>query len=399
MRSIAVVCVWLVGCFQPTHEGSASDAMAIDGPMGSRLLVPDGAVNPSTKVALEVVSDGYPALPNGADGAVFSLTPQGQMFAMPVTVTLPVGDGNSLWRVDKMGAWTKVTAAVRLANSWVVSVDASTYFVSVSSASSGSSRIYFGNGPSLSVFDLATNTESDLVPGSADSNYVTAVTVDVGASTVYWTDNFSDAVARVAMTGGPSATLHTAGDSFSNPAGVAIDTAANKLFWAESPNVMSSALDGSGAHAIVAGTQGSDFITSVAVDVSSQRVYWTNNGNDTVSSATYAGADVKVLHTASDRFANPAGVAIDGSNGKLFWCEGNDVMSSALDGSGAVAVIPGTMENFPTAVAVDPAAQLIYWTDNGTDALSSAAYDGSHAHTLYTNPDRYSNPAGVAVAP
>ncbi len=401
MRAFLRVAVLVVtGCFQPTSDVPTPAAATIEGPLGSRLSVPSGAVSASTTLAIAQATVGFPALPTGAAGAVFALTPHGQTFASPVTVTLPAGNGNQLLTAQPGGAWTPVVGATKSGGNWVAQLSHFSYFVSATSSSSGGvGRVFFANGKALSVIDLSTGVESDVVPGTTDANYVTGVAVDMSASTVYWTDNVTDTVARIGMGGGPSVALHTDSDPYANPNGVAVDAAANKLFWAEASNVMNAALDGSGAAALISGTANVNFPTSVAVDASAQRVYWTDNGTDTVSSATYSGGDVQVLHTASDASANPTGVAVDAANNTLFWAEGSNVMRAALDGTGAVAVIPGTSHNFPTGVAVDVNAQVFYWTDNGTDAVSSAHYDGTNVLTLYTNPDAYSNPNGVAVAP
>jgi uncharacterized delta-60 repeat protein len=63
----------------------------VNGPRGSRVTIPAGALTTETRILIEEVSTGAPALPAGyaVSGAAFALTPHGTTFAAPVTISLP----------------------------------------------------------------------------------------------------------------------------------------------------------------------------------------------------------------------------------------------------------------------------------------------------------------------
>jgi len=78
----------------------------------------------------------------------------------------------------------------------------------------------------------------------------------------------------------------------------------------------------------------------------------------------------------------------------LYWTENDVVRAMRLDGSNVATVAKGA---FPTGVAVDMTGKKLYWADNGSDTISRSNLDGSKPEVVYTSPDRFGNPHGVAV--
>ncbi|HET9447064.1 MAG TPA: Calx-beta domain-containing protein, partial [Steroidobacteraceae bacterium] len=101
----------------PSGIGSAGGT--VNGPSGSRVVVPAGAL--STNVAINVAqsSQGAPPLPAGMTGAseMFALTPHGTQFAAPVTITIPYdpaatnGAAPILYKTNAQNQWEPVNAA------------------------------------------------------------------------------------------------------------------------------------------------------------------------------------------------------------------------------------------------------------------------------------------------
>jgi uncharacterized delta-60 repeat protein len=110
----------------PPPAAAASDigvaGGALEGPSGSRVVVPAGALAASTRIGIEQTASGAPPLPVGitAFGPVFALTPHGTRFAAAVTVTLPfdpatvpAGTAPVLYKTnDTQTAWDVVSGAV-----------------------------------------------------------------------------------------------------------------------------------------------------------------------------------------------------------------------------------------------------------------------------------------------
>jgi len=98
----------------------------VTGPSGASVVIPAGALASDTRILIEVVTAGAPALPTSftATGQMFAFTPHGTTFAVPVTITLPLdptlipaGQTPVLYKTDSLNQWTEVTEATVGANS------------------------------------------------------------------------------------------------------------------------------------------------------------------------------------------------------------------------------------------------------------------------------------------
>ena len=93
----------------------------VDGPNGSRVVIPAGALTANTAINIEQTSVGAPALPGGfpASGAMFAFTPHGTVFAIPVTITIPfdpatIPSGNIpvLYKTNDQSQFARVPGAL-----------------------------------------------------------------------------------------------------------------------------------------------------------------------------------------------------------------------------------------------------------------------------------------------
>ena len=381
---------------------------SIAGPSGSKVDVPAGALKTPADLALVAVTTGFPGLPSKAGPTVFALTPHGQTFDVPVTITIPATVAQTqLLTAQPGGQWAAVPGARRVGASLVAEVSHFSFFVP---AGAVTVRAIIGDGWAVREIDPADGGVRTLVDGLPEGNYVTSVAVD-DQGRVYWLDNVTDAIARVDSDGANRQVLYNAPDPSLNPQGLALDVAHGVMFWVQGNNVMKAQLDGSGAAPFIVGTA-NDYPTAVALDAAGGVVFWADNGSDTVNRINSDGSGRQVLHHASDPYANPSALSVDVTAGLLFWGEGWDLVSAPLSGGALTTVVAGVMEkNTVTGTAVDPAARQVYWTDNGTDALSRSSYDGSGQERLYRStpylptglpdggPDgpNFTNPQGVAL--
>ncbi len=210
------------------------------------------------------------------------------------------------------------------------------------------------------------------------------VAIDPAADKIYWT-NFSSGTVRVAnLDGTGTASTLTNASSEGNPCGVAVDPAANKIYWANysSGTIRVGNLDGSGSAATLFGSEGGP--SGVAIDPAANKIYWTNQTSGTVRVANLDGSG-----TASTLFgseSNPIGLAIDPAANKIYWANlsSGAIRVANLDGSGTASDLFGS-EASPAGVAIDPAANKIYWGNFGSGAIRVANLDGSGtASDLFT---------------
>ena len=403
MRNALLVLLLSSGCT------SVLDAKTVVGPSGSRLDLPAGALTAPAELNIATATTGFPAPPSTAGSTVFALTPHGQTFALPVTVTLPAAAGQTrLLTAQPGGPWTAVPGARRVGETIVAEISHFSYFVT---ASASPVRAVIGDGWAVREIAVDDGGVKTVFEGTPLSNYVTSVAVD-SQGRVYWLDNGTDSLTRVEADGSGTQVLYTAADAFSNPSGLTLDEPRGALYWVESGRIMKAQLDG-GAVATFLPMSGNTYPTSVVVEPSGLFVFFTDEGTDTVNRIGADGSGRVVLHTAAGAFSNPRALAIDFNAGLMFWGEGFALVRAPLDGGTATTIDPGVTEaTTVTGVALDLGAQQVYWTDNGTDALARANYDGSGKTRLYQSAPfdpgvmdggsstlNFTNPQGVALIP
>jgi sugar lactone lactonase YvrE len=276
-----------------------------------------------------------------------------------------------------------VPGARRVGDALVAEVSHFSFFVTASTTRP--TRAIVGDGWAVREIDLADGGVRTLVDGMPERSYLTAVAVDEQGR-VYWLDNVTDALTRIEADGSGRQVLYTSPDAFSNPEGLAVDSARGLMFWAEGGKVMRAQLDGSGAGPFIA-VANNAYATSVALDPLGGFVYWTDNGTDTINRVAYDGSARTVLHSTPNLFGNPRALAVDVAAGLMFWGEGFGLLSAPLDGGAVTTLSAGTVDfTSVTGVALDPDARQLYWTDNGTDALTRANYDGTGQVRVYSSP-------------
>jgi len=93
----------------------------VNGPSGTRVVIPAGALSAEVRILIEQTSVGAPAVPGTftAVGQMFAITPHGTVFAQPVTVTLPfdpaqlpAGRSPELYKTNAQNQWERVSNAV-----------------------------------------------------------------------------------------------------------------------------------------------------------------------------------------------------------------------------------------------------------------------------------------------
>ncbi len=238
------------------------------------------------------------------------------------------------------------------------------------------------------------------------------------AGGVYWTDRATGqkAIRRMGFDGSaptttpPFITLASGDD----PRGVALDVAAQKLYYGLTTQIVQANLDGTPASGKITGLTAvrdvrvrrdlgailwcdenanrigradlSTLVTSTApdwpkspaaqayyVDVAAPfgLVIWGGSGNNTISAAPYAGgtASTPLLSTGINELR---GVCFDPVSSAVFWCDRNNKMvrratltvTGGLPVLGAVTTLYSGLDA-PHGLVLDSAARKLYWVDSG----------------------------------
>jgi sugar lactone lactonase YvrE len=225
------------------------------------------------------------------------------------------------------------------------------------------------------------------------------------------------------------------GDDLVGPYGIALDTAAGKMYWAdpEADKIQRANLDGSGAETLLDENDVTDPV-DVDLDVAAGKMYWTEPGTATLMSGTgedctgsikranLDGSNVEGVWTG---LCGPAGIALDIAAGKVYWtewgvatapvftsvsdeptCPGK-VRRANLDGSDGIEDL---VENLcrPLDIAVDVDEGKMYWSSGRVYAHSQLAntisckiqranLNGSGVQTLLDENDGLNQPLGIAL--
>lgn len=258
------------------------------------------------------------------------------------------------------------------------------------------------------------------------------------AAKVYWSDNGLDQLARANPVAGatPEVILQFDPTDLPTPAGIDIDPAARKIYWAErsslNPSIWRANLDGSDPQMVVnlktagysdaqphglaldwqhqtiywtdtvlkrifrANYDGTGLAMvpdvtlktsyGLAVDSVHGKLYWTDWGNYAIYRADLGGSNIEtLLGPDSTNLAHVAGIDLDRTNGWMYWANQNSskIQAAAISNPAETLTTIYTANNFlPRDVAVDVAEGKIYWTDLAQDRIQRANLNGSNVETL-----------------
>jgi DNA-binding beta-propeller fold protein YncE len=228
------------------------------------------------------------------------------------------------------------------------------------------------------------------------------------ADSIYWT-SFADGAIRVGALAGSGNvdTLYDLVQGAAGPRGVAIDSAAGRIYWANQGDnrIRGAPLAGGTVDSLYGPGQVVALPGGVAIDPAAGQIYWTNESDNTIRGARLAGGGTaNSLYDGPARGVNgPGGVAIDPAAGRIYWTnsEDNTIRGAPLAG-GTASPLYGAADgvNGPAGVAIDSVAGRIYWTNFLDSTIRGAPLaGGGPVDTLYRPADGVSGPIGVAVDP
>jgi hypothetical protein len=261
---------------------------------------------------------------------------------------------------------------------------AAALFLLGASAAGAADSIYWTNfGPAggVSFASLAGGGGGNLDVTGANGGEANGLAIDTAAGRVYWISAADEQIYYASLTGGGTGKLNRTGASAGFPIGLAIDPVAGRVYWANSDaNKISYAkLDGSGGGDL--DTTGATVAAPTGVAVEDGMIYWTNeSGPSRVSFARLLpGSGGGDLNTAGSTSTEANGLSIDLAGGRVYWAdyEGGKISYAALNGSGGGDLgISGAALDHPWGLAIDPLAGRIYWADEKINMFASAPLAG-----------------------
>jgi DNA-binding beta-propeller fold protein YncE len=251
---------------------------------------------------------------------------------------------------------------------------------------------------------------------NATTNEPEGLAIDPAANRIYWTSIGGAGTISVANLDGTgsAADLSLAGANDAFPQGLAIDPATNRMYWSNdgsgAPSISAANLDGSGSGANLYPANRPD---GVAIDPAHNKIYWAEFNTAQIMVANLDGSTVtpQPLNTAGATITHPAGIAIDVAANKIYWANDdaggstdvkNTIGVANLDGTGSARDLvtnglAGAVVCNPQGVAIDPAANRIFWANSCGSLGSANLSDGSGAQLLAIGNAVVSSPLYPAI--
>lgn len=176
------------------------------------------------------------------------------------------------------------------------------------------------------------------------------------------------------------------------PRSVALDLPRGKMYWTHEHGIQRADLDGSNVETVIA--LGFATYAGIAIDSTAEKLYWANASNGTLSRAALDGSGIELL--ANGHTASIWGVALDQLAGKICWSQwgpGMPIQRADLDGANVEVVVPA--EDFVAGLSIDSDEGRLYWSNSLAATLKRANLDGSDVQTLLSVPDVFV-PLGIA---
>jgi hypothetical protein len=212
---------------------------------------------------------------------------------------------------------------------------------------------------------------------------------------MYWTDKDSSKIQRMNLESRCVEDILTSADGLVDPRGLAIDLAAEKMYWADSVTgvIHRSKLDGSGDVQLVTGLS---FSADIALDTHNGKIYLAETGSSRIRRVNLDGTGP--IEDVVTGLGQPYYIELDLTNSRIYWSDlQNSVIHRAnLDGTGGEDFITGL--NYVRDIVLDLPAGRIYWGDRGSSKIQRANLDGTGGvEDLFGPADGLGRPHGLLL--
>jgi len=209
------------------------------------------------------------------------------------------------------------------------------------------------------VADCAGTVE-DIVTAAMGLASVVGVAVDDLSGTLYWADENLSSIQRCDM-GDCAGTLETLITGNIDPHDIELDTAAGKMYFADSVfGICRANLDGSNIELLVP----TGVLDGIALDLPAGKIYWVEPANGMLRRAGLDGSNVEDIPVPN--VSLPSGIALHAPSSLLFWTDvGTLMVRGCVIGNCAGTVHGFLSPDAPSRLALDVFNNKVYWSANG----------------------------------
>jgi hypothetical protein len=352
---------------------------------GASIRVPSGALREPTTIVISVRSD-RPPPEYRAYGSFYEFSPEGLVFSVPATVSLPdvtAPPPASIYWSNVAGTGFDrlvTTRAGGLATAEVSHFSSGFVGIELSVSDGGSPEATAPEGAPVDA-PIDAPLDSPASPTILAKGQVPTDCIAVNLTNVYWTDAYRGSVLTVPTGGGTISTLA----SVPNATCLAIDPA--HIYVTSSSDVVSLPLSG-GAPTTIASGQTAPW--GVVADAT--RVYWVNYTDPgTVMSAPLSPGEGGGPVTIASGQKYPRSIAVDGTH--VYWSNASptgSIVRAPLMGGAKTTIATG--QGTPDKIALD--STNVYWTTLTDGTVMTIPLAGGTPTTLASG---QTNPWGIAL--
>jgi DNA-binding beta-propeller fold protein YncE len=228
------------------------------------------------------------------------------------------------------------------------------------------------------------------------------------ASNLYFTVYDDNTVNKIDLGKAPSSItgLFSGTDGITTPEGITLTKDGYLIVSEESTSrILKMKKDGTGdVITLYENTDGVDTPTAIAVDNSNGNIYWCNSGTGQVFKGSADGLDMPTpLYNGQIVLSYAYGLAVDKKNNKLYICDFDQYIKvGSLDGTGSPVILWDNDKYnqmiAPSNIFLDTDKGKIYWCDENADQVVEANMDGTGTPVvLFDIADGVDRPDGVFV--
>ncbi|XP_005162276.1 low-density lipoprotein receptor-related protein 1 isoform X2 [Danio rerio] len=234
--------------------------------------------------------------------------------------------------------------------------------------------IIFSNRHEIRRIDLYKGEFSVLVPGLRNT---IALDFHFNQSSLYWTDVVEDKIYRGKLSENGALTSFEVVIQYglATPEGLAVDWIAGNIYWVESnlDQIEVAKLDGTMRTTLLAGEV--EHPRAIALDPRDGILFWTDwdASSPRIEAASMSGEGRRTIHKETGIGGWPNGLTVDYLERRILWIDARSdaIYSAAYDGSGLIEVLRGH-EHLSHPFAVTLYGGEVYWTDWRTNTLARA---------------------------
>ncbi len=229
------------------------------------------------------------------------------------------------------------------------------------------------------------------------------------ADQIYWGNEGAESISHSNVAGGGGAEIPITGVDVNHPEGLAIDSAAGRIYWANRNgaeySIRFANLDGSGGGILNTSPAPVFEPHGLAIYPAAGRIYWANWADPKIYFAKLDGSGGGELDVTGGLVEQPLGVAVYPAQNRVYWANfdggEHDVDFANLDGTGGGSPLDltGASVDMPRSIAIDGSTNRVYWANSGDPALSFASANGGGGGDVSTDGLPTGNIAGIAIDP